>query len=291
MTAAESGDALRNISMTTLAESLRRHDRDRYLTTLVAPADRRAALVALYSFNFEVAKTREIVHEPLLGQIRLQWWREAIDEIYRDAPVRKHEVLEPLATAMRRFELTRYHFDRLIEARAADLDDVPPADLAAFEAYAGETSSRLVFLALEILGAREPAVIEAGRHIGIAWALVGLVRALPAQLSMRRATLPADLMRQSGVDEARLLELKPSPELTRVVSRIAEAAQAHLTQAAALRRDVPRKAVAALLPATLARGHLRRIAKAGNNPFDPSLALPDGLASWRIAVAALRGRC
>jgi NADH dehydrogenase [ubiquinone] 1 alpha subcomplex assembly factor 6 len=290
MTVAEGGRALRNTAMTTLAESLRRHDRDRYLTTLFAPSDRRAALVALYSFNFEIAKIREIVHEPLLGQIRLQWWREAVDEIYRDAPVRKHEVIEPLAEAIRRFDLTRYHFDRLIDAREADLEDVPPASIAVFEAYAGETSSRLVFLALEILDAREPAAIEAARHIGIAWALVGLIRALPAQLRMRRLTLPADLMKEHAIDEARMLELKPSPALAAIVGRIAAAAQEHLASAAAIRMDVPRRAVAALLPATLARTHLRRMAKAGNNPFDPSLALPDNLASWRLAATALRGR-
>jgi phytoene synthase len=276
--------------MTTLGESLRRHDRDRYLTTLFAPSDRRAALVALYSFNFEVAKTREVVHEALLGHIRLQWWREAIDEVYCGATVRRHEVVEPLADAIRRFDLTRYHFDRLIEARAADLDDAPPASLAAFETYAEETSSRLIFLALEILGTREPAAVEAGRHIGIAWALVGLIRALPMHLRMRRQTLPADMMKETGVDEAGLLELKPSPELAALVGRLADTAQAHLASAAALRRDVPRNAVAALLPATLARTHLRRIAKAENNPFDPSLAQPDNLASWRLAAAALRGR-
>ena len=79
----ESGRAIRDATAAgTLAATLRQHDRDRYLTTLFAPSDRRGALIALYSFNFEVAKTREVVREPLLGRIRLQWWRDAIDEIY-----------------------------------------------------------------------------------------------------------------------------------------------------------------------------------------------------------------
>jgi NADH dehydrogenase [ubiquinone] 1 alpha subcomplex assembly factor 6 len=290
MTVTDESGTLRNDAMSTLAASLRRHDRDRFLTTLFAPSDRRAALVALYGFNFEVAKIREIVHEPLLGQIRLQWWREAIDEIYRGATTRKHEVVQPLAEAIRRFALTRYHFDRLIDGRTADLDDVPPRDLAAFETYAGETSGRLVFLALEILDATEPAAIEAGRHVGIAWALVGLIRALPVQLRMRRVTLPAALMQEHGVDEAQLLALKPSPALAAVVERIAGAARQHLAQAGALRHTVPRRATAALLPATLARAHLRRIETAGNDPFDPSLAPTDNLAAWRLAIAALRRR-
>src|SRR5882724_1426131 len=137
---------------TGLIGSLQVHDHDRYLTTLFAPAARRGGLVALYAFNLEVAKTREVVREPMLGQIRLQWWREAIDEIYGGGRVRRHEVVQPLADAVRRFDLTRYHFDRLLDGRAADLDEAPPASLAALESYAEATSSRLIYLALETLG-------------------------------------------------------------------------------------------------------------------------------------------
>src|SRR4051794_28190129 len=90
---------------------VRRHDRDRFLTALFAPAARREALFALYAFNFEVAKTREVVSEPMLGQIRLQWWREAVDEIFAGGRVRSHEVVQPLAEAIRGGRLSRTHFD------------------------------------------------------------------------------------------------------------------------------------------------------------------------------------
>src|SRR5438105_5285090 len=99
-----------------LVDLLRRHDRDRYLCTLFAPADRRAALIALYAFNYEIAKTRDVVSEPLLGQTRLQWWREALDAVYSGGPVREHEVMTPLAAAIRRHDLGRAHFDTMIAA-------------------------------------------------------------------------------------------------------------------------------------------------------------------------------
>src|SRR5438552_16844209 len=76
---------------------VRRHDHDRYLSALFAPEPARAGLFALYAFNVEVAKTREVVREPILGSIRLQWWRDALAEIYGGGPVRRHEVVEPLA--------------------------------------------------------------------------------------------------------------------------------------------------------------------------------------------------
>jgi NADH dehydrogenase [ubiquinone] 1 alpha subcomplex assembly factor 6 len=274
----------------TLAHSLRRHDRDRYLTTLFAPADRRGALIALYAFNFEVAKTREIVREPLLGRIRLQWWREAIDEIYRGATPRHHEVVEALAAAIRAHDLTRYHFDRLIDARESDLADEPPADLAALETYAEDSAARLVRLALEILDAHDAAAEAAARHVGIAWALIGTIRALPMQARLRRVCLPADLIAETGLDVARFLELKSSPALLRIVERLAERAREHLAAAREARAAIPPDARAALLPAVLGDWHLKRLAANLYDPFTPRLAASDALASWRLALAVWRGR-
>src|SRR3954465_7509110 len=85
--------------LSAVAAIVRRHDRDRYQTALFAPADRREALFALYAFNHEVARVREAVTTPMLGQIRLQWWREIIDAAYAGTPARRHEVATPLVAA------------------------------------------------------------------------------------------------------------------------------------------------------------------------------------------------
>jgi len=273
-----------------IARSLRQHDRDRYLTVLFAPADRRDALVALYAFNFEIAKTREVVREPMVGRMRLQWWRDAIGEIYEGGGVRRHEVALPLAESIRRFGLSRGHFERLVDARETDLEEAPPASLAAFESYAADSSGRLVQLALEVLGARDPATQAAGCGIGIGWALTGLLRALPTQLRLRRATLPAALVAAAGLDEASLWELRSSPELAAIAREIAAAAQGHFAAARRMQPRIPRGAGAAMLPAAIAAFHLRRLASAGYNPLNPRLARPDTLAVWRLAAAALSRR-
>ena len=118
-----------------LAALVRRHDRERYQTALFAPARRREALFALYAFNYEIARVRESVTQPMLGQIRLQWWREAIEAAFAGAAPRRHEVAGPLAAVIREHALTRAHFDRMIDAREHDLGDAPPATLAALEDY------------------------------------------------------------------------------------------------------------------------------------------------------------
>src|SRR5207302_7126999 len=100
-----------------LAALVRRHDRDRYQTALFAPAERREALFALYAFNYEIARVREIVTQPMLGQIRLQWWREVLDAAYAGTTPRRHPVVLPLSEAIRDCDLARQAFDRLIDTR------------------------------------------------------------------------------------------------------------------------------------------------------------------------------
>lgn len=266
-------------------DTVRRQDNDRYLTALFAPPAEREALFALYAFNHEIAKTREVVSEPLLGQIRLQWWRDAVTELYEGSP-RRHEVIQPLAVAVADHGLERACFERLIDARERDLDDEPPASLAGLADYAEATGAPLVRLALQVLGAAEAA--EAGRHIGIAWSLVGTLRAVPFQASRHRLRLPADLVAEAGVRPGRLFDGKPEPGLARVAAAVAEAARGHLRAARAIR--VPRSALPALLPGTLASLHLRVLARAGYDPFAARVQMPHPLRQLRLAWSGLRGR-
>ena len=230
---------------------------------LFAPAARREALFALYAFHYEIARVRETVTQPMLGQIRLQWWRENIAAAFGDGPVRHHPVMEPLAAAIREFGLIRDHFDRLIDARETDLADEPPASLSALENYAEESSSRLIHLALEVLGARGPAATDAGLHVGVAYALAGLLRAMPYRNRAGRDLTPVE---------------------------IAAAASRHLGLARAGRSGVTRAALPALLPAIVAERYLTRLKQANFDPFDKALILSDPLQSWRFAAAALFNR-
>src|SRR6516162_2502368 len=167
--------------LSSVAALVRRHDHDRFQTALFAPSEGREALFALYAFNYEIARVRETVSEPVLGQIRLQWWRESIAAAFEGGPIRHHIVVEALTAAIRALDLTRAHFDQLVDAREGDLDEAPSADLGALEDYAEATSSGLVYLALESLGIRDPTVAKAGFHVGVAYALAGLLRVMPFQ--------------------------------------------------------------------------------------------------------------
>jgi NADH dehydrogenase [ubiquinone] 1 alpha subcomplex assembly factor 6 len=270
----------RPVEPTTPIELVRRHDHDRFLASLLLPADRRPAVWALLAFNLEIARVREAVSQPIIGQIRLQWWRDAIDEIYTGKLPRRHEVVEPLAAAIEVHRLTRTHFDTLIDGREFDLGDEPPASLAALETYLEKTSSRLLDLQLEILGVEAPAAFEAARHVGIAWGLIGLVRALPFHAAQGRLYLPADLMAAAGVDRDALKGGRTSAAVATVVRRLSDLAAEHLARVRGT--GIPRAAIPALLLAAPARLYRRRIARAGHDPFDGRIHAPDPWAVPRL---------
>ena len=272
-----------------LAEDLRRDDRDRYLTALLAPEEARAGLIALYAFNQEIARIRETVSESLIGRMRLQWWRDRLDDIFAGRPPR-HPVAEPLAWAVSRHGLDRALFDAILEAREADMDDAQPDDLAALIAYARATSAPVMQLALQVLGARQGEGADSAAEAALAQALTGLMRALPFQLRGRRLMLPADLCREAGLDAGRLYDRGPGVEpaaLARVVGQVA--AQAASALAEARRRGVSRRLLPALLPARLAARDLKRLARAGHNPFDSRVLAPDGLRPMVLLWARLTG--
>ena len=271
---------------------LRRQDHDRYLTCLFSPAGPRAALFALYAFNLEVAKTAEVVSERMLGQIRLQWWRDAIAGIYEGQP-RAHEVVDALAAAIARHDLSRVHFERLIDAREADLAPEGPADLKVLEDYARETSARLLWLVLEALEAEAgeggPAH-RAAEAVGIAWALTGLLRAVPFHASQKRLMLPADLARDCGLKTGDLFELRTMPELRELSRNLAAHAETYLSRAREHRRAIPKRALPALRLATLAQGHLATLRRAGYDPFDARVQRRPAGGAWRLAWASLLGQ-
>ncbi len=276
--------------LSSVAAIVRRHDHDRFQTALFAPAARREALFALYAFNHEIARVRESVTQPILGHIRLEWWRESIAAAFDGGPVRRHDVVEPLTAAIRELALTRAHFERLIDAREADLDDDPPASLADLEAYAEATSAPLAHLALEVLGGFAPSAAQVGGEVGTAYALAGLLRAMPFQPGVRRPMIPADIAARHGFEPHGWLAARGAPTLAAAVAEIAMAAERHLRAARARRAAVPRLALPALLPAVVAARWLTRLRRAGCDPFDRALPAPDPMQGWRLAIAALLNR-
>lgn len=273
-----------------VADAVRRNDNDRFLTALFAPAARRPGLYALYAFNTEIAKVAETVSEPLIGRMRLQWWRDALEAIFAGRPAPRHAVADALADAIREGGLSRDRFMRLIDGRERDLEPEPPKTLDDLVEYADATSATLVGLALDAANVADDRIHAAGRQVGIGYALAGIARSVAFLAQGRRCMLPLSMLTEEGIAVETVFQGRARDATARVVAAVAAEARNRLAEARALAPPLSGAALAALLPATLADGHLRRLDARGHDPFDPRLGAPMPGRYFRLAFNAWRGR-
>lgn len=262
------------------AQSLRETDRDRYLGTLVLPDKPREAITALYAFSADVASVRERAKEPAAGEIRLQWWSDALTgEGYGN--VRANPLADALLSVIAEYGLPVPPLTRLIAARRFDLYQDPMPNVATFEGYAGETVSALYQLSAMILnGGRPVETGDAAGHLGVAQALIGHLRAFGYNASQGRIFLPWDVFSACGVNESEVLAGQMSEGLAVALSRIAEMAEQHLAKAAIAIAALPRELRPAFAQVVVLRAQLRRVDL--ETPFQRR---PD-VADWR-KIAAL----
>lgn len=259
---------------------LREADRDRYLASLVLPQPAREAIVALNAFAADLASIRQRAREPAAGEIRLQWWIDALGG-EGHGEVRQNPIADALLDAIAAYGLPMAPLLRMAEARRFDLYHDPMPDVATFEGYAGETVSALYQLAAMILNGGAPVEEgDAAGHLGVAHALVGHLRAFGYNASQGRIFLPWNVLAANGVSEGDVLAGKTSGELVAALRQLAEMAGQHLERADAAIATLPRALHPAFAPIAIIRQQWRALDLSA--PF----AGREDLADWR-KIAAL----
>ena len=277
-------------SLSPVGAIARAADYDRYLSTLFAPAGSREALFALIAFNHEVARIPEVVSEPMLGRIRLQWWRETLEAIHAGEPTRRHEVAVPLAAAIRAHGLDRASFERLLDARESDLEPQVPPDLAALERYAAAAGGSLAVLMLQAAGGGGTTALATAGQVGTAWAMIGTLRAAPRAAAQGRVMLPADLLAEAGIAAEDVLRGRAFERCAAVSGPVARRAASLLASAREARRAVPRQGRGVLLIARLADLYLARLRRAAWDPRDAGLVIGPLRKQVAMLVGAATGR-
>jgi phytoene synthase len=154
---------------------VRRVDPDRWLSSrFVADAQARSDVIALYAFDHELARAPRVATNPLMGEIRLTWWREVLDEVFEDRHVRHHPTAQALGDVARRRGLPRGPLEALIDGRYRELDP-EPLTAADAETLARDTAGRVGTLAAMILDPQTDP--EAAALGGATWALARLIGA------------------------------------------------------------------------------------------------------------------
>ena len=279
-------------------------DHDRFLCIMLAPENKRNDLISLYAFNCEVARIRETVSETLLGQMRLQWWREIIENA---VPESSHPSGSGgsggsggmLHNLICDHDLAKQPLYDLLTARADDLDDIPPPNMDALVNYCQATSSNLIQLSLDILMGKDNQEqggnqhqITAAQDCGIAWALIGTIRAIPYMASKGHCRLPVSLLREAGIEWQSISAKEQPKALPDIVSVLAREAQNRLESTRQASRELQKTAIPGLLSVPIASYYLKQITKAAYNPFDerlqyaqsPAKTLALLYASWRKKI-------
>ena len=240
-----------------LAERLRHEDPDRFAMAMLAPSEARARLVTLYALNAELARTALSARDPLIAEMRVQWWADRLGAL-ADAPPPPHELLSPLWAA---WQGQAAALAPLAEARRHDAAREPFPTIEAVVAYADATGGALMTHAARTLGAPDaPALHAQGRGA----ALTAWLRAYPALQALGLGLSTAD---------------------PRQLAALAGIAIEAFHQAAAARRTLPRIAAPALFAGPAPMRALRAVA-ARQAPAAPS----DFSRRAALARLALTGR-
>jgi phytoene synthase len=264
---------------------LRAGDRDGWLAMLFAPADKRPHLHALGAFLLEILNVRERVKEPMAGELRLQWWRDAIEGEAR-GDVGAHPVAAALLDTIKACRLRRDLLTDFIEAHRFDLYDDPMPTLLDWETYCEQTAAGPIRLASVILtGKGEPGGIAAASHAGVALSvrrqLIGLADRTPV-------FVPADLLKRHGLVPADIEAGTMTPLVAAALADLCGIARLHLE---ALRRHLPSVEPAALpayLTTSLVEPTLKLAERPGADPFHAPPLLPRWKRQWYLWRASRR---
>lgn len=252
------------MSLHTCAALVERADPERFRAAMVAPVAARAVLFPLYAFNVEVSRAPWVTQEPMIAEMRLQWWRDVLEEIAGGGPVRGHEVVDALKAVLDP-EAARL-LDRLVAARRWDIYSDAFADAADLDDYIDATAGHLMWTAARLLGGAAEVPV---RDFAFASGVSNLFRAIP-QLQ----------------DKGR----KPLVEGTQAgVTAFAAAAMDRLDRAKAARTAVSKHAASALYAGYAARPVLRQVLRDPSAVAAGALDLTSFAHSSRLLHVTLRG--
>ncbi len=244
-------------------ELVRQADKDRFLTALFAAEELRQHLMALYAFNIEIARIRDMVSEPRLGEIRLAWWCETITNLYSGGTA-DHPVAQALAPAIAAGALPMQPFLALIESRQFDLYDDPMPTVSDLEGYLGETSSAIIqFAAMILAGGAATPLAEAAGLLGVAYGLTGLLRLLPVHRARGQCYVPKDMLAKHGLTPVYWLSARDGEKIGAVLAELCDRAAERLSQARAAATMGLGAALPAFLPGSLTDLYIARVRRLG----------------------------
>ncbi|KAI9277037.1 isoprenoid synthase domain-containing protein [Phascolomyces articulosus] len=262
------------------ADSVRQRDYEGFLCVAFYPKHLRNVEYAIRAFNVELASIRESVSNPNTGKMRMQFWKDTIDKIYKGNPPQQPIALA-LDAALKQSKLSSLWFKRIINERITNLDDHQFMTINDMETYSENTASSLLYLQLESLGIKDVNADHAISHIGKMIGISTFLRSLPFHLSQKRMVLPAQITAKYNISQEEVFRQGHVEGLEDAIFEVATAANDHLLTARSMLKSVPSDAFPVVLSAIPTARYLEKLEATNFNIFDPSLQRKD----WKLPLA------
>ncbi|KZT12069.1 uncharacterized protein LAESUDRAFT_720046 [Laetiporus sulphureus 93-53] len=268
---------------------VRKRDYEAHLVSHFWPRESRRHFFALRAFYVELASIPEAVSSPMIGKMRMQFWRDAVKGISDGRPPR-HPIALALYDACQHAKLPTYHLKRIIDARDAELHTPTHMTLDSLTTHTESTSSTFLYLLLSLLSlSSSSALSHAASHLGIAQGIATLLRALPYHASQGRMVIPAEITARHGVNQEVVFRRGGGAQgIDDAVFEFATAANDNLLTSLemfkqeGMRGHVPSKARPVFLTGVPTRLYLERLEAVNFDAFHPSLQNRDWKLPWRI---------
>ncbi|MEO1067112.1 MAG: phytoene/squalene synthase family protein, partial [Pseudomonadota bacterium] len=230
----------------------------------------------------EINRVRDVVSEPLPGEIRLQWWRDVLTS-GGDTDAVGHPVAGELVKVMKTHALPKDAFDKILLARASDLYDDPISTWTDFEGYAGETGSLIVLLAALICGANhDRALADACGHAGIAIRLSDLMRSFARDAAKGKVFWPEEELARHGADRSKIIRGETHGGLDNALKAVVAKARDHAAKAHAAVSHLPQGTKAAFLPLALVEAYAAKFEMMAADPFKRPPTLSQLRVQWLL---------
>ncbi|XP_072107820.1 NADH dehydrogenase (ubiquinone) complex I, assembly factor 6 isoform X1 [Mobula birostris] len=266
---------------------VRNRDYEGFLTSLLLPSELRCSVFALRAFNVELAQVQDVVSQKTLGLMRIQFWRQLIEDVYSNNPPHQPIAIE-LWKAVRKHKLTKRWFLRIIDERERNLNEKAYRNIQELESYAENAQSSFIYLLLEVLGVRDLHADHAASHIGKAQGIVTCLRATPYHSTRRKVYLPLDICLLHGASQEDFIRGNREKHVRDVVFDVASQAHVHLEHARSFYGKVPSRAYPAFLQTVILDDYLKKIRKVDFDVFHPSLQKRNTMLPFHLYIRSWR---
>jgi|GEM_PF-1991832 len=273
------------------AQDVRNNDHDQFLCSLFAPGNVRETIFALQVFYRETSRIRSLVNEPHLGLIRLQWWRDMVEDAYKGKiEGSENGTHKEIIHCLKGCNIKEESFDHYFNGRAFDMEDRAHEKLEQLLQYCTQTGGAIAQMKAIVLGSNNEATLKAAEHLGAAETLCDIIKTLPYQARSGRTKIPKDLVLKHDVDIKGFFEFKPSTALNSCVKDMVIETRNLISQARDLMPETDSNARAVFLVTISIEDYLKRLEKVGADPFNPNIGGGRLSRQLKMAYMAWRGK-